>query len=120
MPLQFVSRRDAVVIYREEQGPKSERPRRQLLGSVSRHDFQLRPAKSVTMTEAEQEEVESRRLYLQLRHGVRQKLAAHELEDTINDVLAYFASVTDEAEREILRQHMALAAHRLRHAARTA
>ncbi len=120
MPLQFVSRRDAVVVYRVGPVAGADRPRRQLLGSFSRHDFQFHPAEHVTMTEAEREEVEGRRLYLQLRDGIRQKLAAHELEDTVSDVLAYFASVTDEAEREILRHEMTEAARRLRQAVRAA
>lgn len=120
MPLQFVSRRDAVTIYRVEAATGAERSPRVLLGSVSRHDFQLRPSAKVTMTEAEREEVESRRLYLQLRDGIRQKLAAHEIEDTVSDVLAYFTSVTDEAERDILRRAMTEAARRLQCAARAA
>lgn len=120
MPLQFVSRRDAVAIYRVGSDAGAEQPRRVLLGSFSRHDFQLKPAANVTMSEAEREEVESRRLYLQLRDAIRQKLAAHELEDTVSDVLAYFATVTDEAEREILRREIAQAARRLRQAVRPA
>lgn len=118
MPLQFVSRRDAVAIYRV--GAGTDRPRRVPLGSFSRHDFELRPAPGAILTEAEREEVESRRIYLQLRDGIRQKLAAHELEDTVGDVLAYFASVTDEGERDILRREMTQAARRLRQAARSA
>lgn len=120
MPLQFVSRRDAVLVYRMGPSAGAERPRRQLIGSFSRHDFQFQPTDGVTVTEAEREELDSRHLYLQLRDGIRRKLAAHELEDTISDVLAHFASVTDEAEREILRHEITQAARRLRQAVRAA
>lgn len=53
MPLHFVSRRDAVAIYRVGSGEGEKGPRRVLLGSLSRHDFRLQPAAGVTMTEAE-------------------------------------------------------------------
>lgn len=53
MPLQFVSRRDAVAVYRVLPQAGTPRPERHLLGGFSRHDFQFRPAAQMTLTEAE-------------------------------------------------------------------
>lgn len=120
MPLQFVSRRDMVAVYR--QVPRADRPKPELtlLGSFSRHDFLFRPSPQVTMTEDEAAEAEGYRVYLQLRDGIRQKLAAHQLEETVQDVLAYFAAVDDPTERSLLREQMAAAQRMLQRALRPA
>jgi len=117
MALQFVQRGDLVRVLRTAEGGRRER---QVLGSISRSGFVFRPAAGTPMTEAEAAEVEGYCVYRQLREGIRQKLAAHEFEDTVRDVLAYFATVEDPTERQLLRRQIEAAARQLRVALRPA
>jgi hypothetical protein len=120
MPLKFVTRRDAVAVYRPVPRANKPKPELVLLGSFSRHDFLFRPSPKVTMTEDETAEAEGYRVYLQLRDEIRQKLAAHQIEETMQDVLAYFAAVDDPTERSLLRQQMSSALRMLQRALRPA
>lgn len=114
MPVQFVNRRDTVGVYRVEAAEVTGGLRRTVLASFSRHDFLLRPAPGVTMTAEEGEEVEGYRVYLQLRDGIRQKLAAHEFEETVRDVLSYLATVEDATERDLLLRQLRAGVAQLR------
>lgn len=53
-----------------------------------------------------------------MRDDIRQKLAAHDFEDTVQDVLAYFATVEDPTERDLLRQQISSAVQMLERALR--
>jgi hypothetical protein len=70
------------------------------------------------LSPAERQELEAFLTTYRNTRALKRRLAAYQLPEVVADVIEYFKSVTDEAEKDLLRNYITQSIIELRHASR--
>jgi len=116
--MQFRVRPASIQLIRSVPNAEKGRSVNEVVGLIPRRTLALSDEVKSKLTRTEARAVEKYLVNFRNTRQLADKLAAHRLAETVADAAEYFASVTDDDEREILKANFIAAATELRRISR--